>query len=178
MAAIAEMFDAERLAALAGHGALSERPVFIVGMPRSGTTLAEQIISAHPAVHGAGERPHLAHWIARSRNSAGAPADAPGGGVRFGGGEVEEVGSSSGPPLQHTGTRVSFGAPSAAGGGEGGPETTDRPTSPGGGDSGAPRLGFGLGGDNRVHVGDGGGDGLDGGSIVGSKRFTSVRVNK
>ena len=73
MAAIAEMFDAERLAALAGHGALSERPVFIVGMPRSGTTLAEQIISAHPAVHGAGERPHLAHWIARSRNSAGAP---------------------------------------------------------------------------------------------------------
>jgi tetratricopeptide (TPR) repeat protein len=31
-------------------------PVFIVGMPRSGTTLAEQIIAAHPQVFGAGER--------------------------------------------------------------------------------------------------------------------------
>ena len=31
-------------------------PVFIVGMPRSGTTLAEQILAAHPMVHGAGER--------------------------------------------------------------------------------------------------------------------------
>ncbi|MEX0876177.1 MAG: sulfotransferase [Phycisphaerales bacterium] len=31
------------------------RPVFIVGMPRSGTTLTEQIIDAHPKAHGAGE---------------------------------------------------------------------------------------------------------------------------
>jgi tetratricopeptide (TPR) repeat protein len=35
----------------------SERPVFIVGMPRSGTTLAEQILASHPAVFGAGELP-------------------------------------------------------------------------------------------------------------------------
>ena len=39
---------------------ISERPelpvpVFIVGMPRSGTTLVEQILAAHPAVHGCGE---------------------------------------------------------------------------------------------------------------------------
>jgi tetratricopeptide (TPR) repeat protein len=33
----------------------SKRPVFIVGMPRSGTSLTEQILAAHPAVHGAGE---------------------------------------------------------------------------------------------------------------------------
>ncbi len=32
-----------------------ELPVFIVGMPRSGTTLAEQILASHPLVHGAGE---------------------------------------------------------------------------------------------------------------------------
>jgi len=33
----------------------SERPVFIVGMPRSGTTLTEQILSSHPQVESAGE---------------------------------------------------------------------------------------------------------------------------
>ncbi len=41
-----------------GHtfpGSLSELPVFIVGMPRSGTTLTEQIISRHSLVCGAGE---------------------------------------------------------------------------------------------------------------------------
>lgn len=33
----------------------SDRPVFIVGMPRSGTSLMEQIIASHPQAHGAGE---------------------------------------------------------------------------------------------------------------------------
>jgi tetratricopeptide (TPR) repeat protein len=36
-------------------GDRSELPVFIVGMPRSGTTLTEQIAASHPEVHGAGE---------------------------------------------------------------------------------------------------------------------------
>lgn len=36
-------------------GSSSARPVFIVGMPRSGTSLAEQIIATHPAAYGAGE---------------------------------------------------------------------------------------------------------------------------
>jgi len=36
-------------------GSDSELPVFIVGMPRSGTTLVEQIISSHSQVYGAGE---------------------------------------------------------------------------------------------------------------------------
>lgn len=39
----------------------SARPVFIVGMLRSGTTLAEQILASHPAVFGAGE---LTYWSA------------------------------------------------------------------------------------------------------------------
>jgi tetratricopeptide (TPR) repeat protein len=38
-----------------GWGDPSEVPVFIIGMPRSGTTLTEQILSAHPDVYGAGE---------------------------------------------------------------------------------------------------------------------------
>ena len=39
-------------------------PVFIVGLPRSGTTLAEQIIGAHPAAHAAGERLALGRMVA------------------------------------------------------------------------------------------------------------------
>lgn len=37
----------------------SEQPVFIVGMPRSGSTLVEQILSSHPDVFGAGELPEI-----------------------------------------------------------------------------------------------------------------------
>ena len=36
-------------------GSASQLPVFVLGMPRSGTTLVEQIISSHMSVHGAGE---------------------------------------------------------------------------------------------------------------------------
>jgi hypothetical protein len=43
------------MAARAGLGDASEVPVFIVGMPRSGTTLVEQILASHGAVFGAGE---------------------------------------------------------------------------------------------------------------------------
>ncbi|MEQ9490942.1 MAG: sulfotransferase [Alphaproteobacteria bacterium] len=34
-------------------------PVFIVGLPRSGTSLVEQILASHPSVHGCGELPYL-----------------------------------------------------------------------------------------------------------------------
>jgi Flp pilus assembly protein TadD len=45
----------ERTASFGARGADSELPVFVVGMMRSGTTLAEQILASHPQVHGAGE---------------------------------------------------------------------------------------------------------------------------
>ncbi len=38
-----------------GMGVNSERPIFVVGMVRSGTTLVEQILSSHPQVFGCGE---------------------------------------------------------------------------------------------------------------------------
>ncbi|MGH8061410.1 MAG: tetratricopeptide repeat-containing sulfotransferase family protein, partial [Pseudoxanthomonas sp.] len=41
-------------------GSRDPRPVFIVGMPRSGTTLTEQIIAAHPLAFGCGELPDMA----------------------------------------------------------------------------------------------------------------------
>jgi tetratricopeptide (TPR) repeat protein len=40
---------------VAGAGFDTRRPVFVVGLPRSGTTLIEQVLAAHPAVLGAGE---------------------------------------------------------------------------------------------------------------------------
>jgi tetratricopeptide (TPR) repeat protein len=58
---IAEAFSGpllERLSA-AGSGDPSAMPIFIIGMPRSGTTLLEQILASHPLVHGAGELPTL-----------------------------------------------------------------------------------------------------------------------
>ena len=50
-----DVFSEEFVADRSRHGNRSELPVFIAGMPRSGTTLVEQIIDAHPAAHGAGE---------------------------------------------------------------------------------------------------------------------------
>jgi tetratricopeptide (TPR) repeat protein len=43
----------------AGFGSGSDRPVFVVGMMRSGTTLTEQILASHPQVHGHGELDHI-----------------------------------------------------------------------------------------------------------------------
>lgn len=48
-------FDRRALEELRPAGLDSERPVFVFGMPRSGTTLAEQILASHSQVHGAGE---------------------------------------------------------------------------------------------------------------------------
>jgi tetratricopeptide (TPR) repeat protein len=45
--------------------AASVKPIFVVGMMRSGTSLAEQIIASHPSVHGAGELPFWSDAIRR-----------------------------------------------------------------------------------------------------------------
>ena len=49
------LFDGELMAAKAGWGDPSNEPIFIVGMPRSGSSLLEQILASHPQVFGAGE---------------------------------------------------------------------------------------------------------------------------
>jgi tetratricopeptide (TPR) repeat protein len=48
-------FTPEFFQRMRGFGVDSERPVFIVGLPRSGTTLTEQILAGHSQVFGAGE---------------------------------------------------------------------------------------------------------------------------
>lgn len=52
---IRRIFTPERLRAPTNGGSDSERPLFILGMPRSGTTLTEQVLASHPQVHGGGE---------------------------------------------------------------------------------------------------------------------------
>jgi len=48
-------YSPEFLARGRGWGNSDPRPVFIVGFPRSGTTLTEQVLASHPRVHGGGE---------------------------------------------------------------------------------------------------------------------------
>jgi tetratricopeptide (TPR) repeat protein len=52
---IIRRFDAAAVRTHSAQASASEAPVLIVGMPRSGTSLAEQILASHPAVFGAGE---------------------------------------------------------------------------------------------------------------------------
>jgi tetratricopeptide (TPR) repeat protein len=60
---IAASFSLERMEALQRAGDPSRAPVFIIGMPRSGTTLIEQILASHSQVHALGERMDLAAEI-------------------------------------------------------------------------------------------------------------------
>jgi tetratricopeptide (TPR) repeat protein len=53
---IQTVFTPELMRSKQGPGNPSTVPVFILGMPRSGTTLVEQILASHPKIFGAGER--------------------------------------------------------------------------------------------------------------------------
>lgn len=68
---IQNVFTAELLATRGGAGDPSTLPVFIVGMPRSGTTLVEQILASHPSVYGAGERMELPREVGLIRGQLG-----------------------------------------------------------------------------------------------------------
>jgi tetratricopeptide (TPR) repeat protein len=63
IAAYAAATPAEVLARLAGAGVPDERPVFVVGMPRSGTTLVEQILASHSEIASVGETPALGEVV-------------------------------------------------------------------------------------------------------------------
>jgi tetratricopeptide (TPR) repeat protein len=52
---IIALYDADWLRSARAQSNESRRPVFIVGMPRSGTTLTEQILASHPEAFGCGE---------------------------------------------------------------------------------------------------------------------------
>ncbi len=74
---IAHVFTAEFIEERSGGGDRSPVPIFIVGMPRSGTTLAEQILASHPEVHGAGELTALHEIVSDTPAPDGRPIGGP-----------------------------------------------------------------------------------------------------
>ncbi len=63
--AIIATFNPQLLARLAGSGCSDRSPLFILGLPRSGSTLQEQILASHSAVEGTRELPYMP-WLAGS----------------------------------------------------------------------------------------------------------------
>jgi hypothetical protein len=59
------LLDAEFFAARAGWGCPASDPIFIVGLPRSGSTLVEQILASHSAVEGTMELPDILTLVRR-----------------------------------------------------------------------------------------------------------------
>jgi tetratricopeptide (TPR) repeat protein len=71
------LFTPEFFAGRRGAGAASSDPIFIVGMPRAGSTLIEQIVSSHSRVEGTSELPYIPalarEKLARDSRFAGLP---------------------------------------------------------------------------------------------------------
>jgi tetratricopeptide (TPR) repeat protein len=61
------VYSREAISKIGSAGSSSAKPVFVMGMPRSGTSLAEQIIASHPAAYGAGELHFWANLIEKDR---------------------------------------------------------------------------------------------------------------
>ncbi len=65
------VFTRELFAARAGAGCPAPDPIFIVGMPRAGSTRLEQILSSHSQVEGTTELPEIVGMAGRLRGQAG-----------------------------------------------------------------------------------------------------------
>jgi tetratricopeptide (TPR) repeat protein len=66
--AIKATFTEEFFRARSDFGVPSDLPIFIIGLPRTGTTLVEQILASHPDVFGGGELEYLTHAMHRLRS--------------------------------------------------------------------------------------------------------------
>ena len=67
---LVKVFSADFLAERRGSGHPDPAPIFILGLPRSGSTLLEQILASHSQVEGTSELPYLgrvATWLSRNR---------------------------------------------------------------------------------------------------------------
>ena len=86
-------------------GQESEMPVLVLGMPRSGTTLVERILSSHPGVQGGGE---LSFWNDCAPPWVNAPIDALAQAARGLGGDYLDVLRSIGPGAQRVTDKMPF----------------------------------------------------------------------
>ena len=68
-----QVYSREFFAQRQGHGCKAPDPIFIVGLPRAGSTLVEQILSSHPAVEGTMELPELTAMTRMLRQRAASP---------------------------------------------------------------------------------------------------------
>ena len=76
-----------------GQGEASAKPIFIVGMPRCGSTLVEQILASHPLIHGAGEAVDFAQALAGFGEGADAPLNSPEAAAALHGGALRTLGA-------------------------------------------------------------------------------------
>ena len=70
---IKQVFNCDFLSSKSQCGINNTRPIFIVGMPRTGTSLTEQILASHPQVVGAGELIILERFRKRIESQTGEP---------------------------------------------------------------------------------------------------------
>ena len=70
-------FDSDLLERFDGVGDPSPVPIFVLGMPRSGSTLVEQILASHPQIHAAGELKSLDRVIEALSDCEGRPVPFP-----------------------------------------------------------------------------------------------------
>ena len=70
---IANLFTPAFIREKAGGGNASTVPIFVLGMPRSGTTLVEQILATHPQVYGGGELNKFQRAVQSTRSADGRP---------------------------------------------------------------------------------------------------------
>jgi tetratricopeptide (TPR) repeat protein len=71
---VQEIFSAEALA-VSSEGFDTKEPIFILGLPRTGSTLVERIISSHSAVYAAGELRHFSGAVMEEVRKLGTLAD-------------------------------------------------------------------------------------------------------
>jgi tetratricopeptide (TPR) repeat protein len=91
---ISDIFSAEIVEERRGLGHPSDAPIFIVGMPRSGSTLVEQILASHPNAFGSGELMDFAYAVAGLDGPHGLPLDVGGEELRHMGARyLERVGA-------------------------------------------------------------------------------------
>jgi tetratricopeptide (TPR) repeat protein len=72
MARSKDFFTAERFAERRGSGSSDPAPIFIVGLPRAGSTLIEQILASHSQVEGTRELPEISDIVRDIGTSNGA----------------------------------------------------------------------------------------------------------